>query len=339
VPRSDPSRLFARRKTGPVTSMETSESFRPRHMTFNAILRVVSFIYMLFRVRVVIGLSSVHRGDVPAIFRRTNVFVVHIPNTSFNWEKLAPTYPTQLSKSNIIGWLHSPVIRKGSHGGLLGVDQRVEFTDPFDGAQLLVEQLNEMGYSLSINEREYFTQVFTLFKTNASSSSLILNEGSMQRSCKFKARLVSSRGPIGKKCPRWHVDNTPIRLVLALAGPGCMYIPIHHEQTMKSVNKNGKRSPRILVNRNALNNLDEEDSEKANKIILPYGEEDVAIQAHTGDAVFMMGRALEDEIDGRDCCLHSSESLVKALVHKSPNIAADEARVLLTLDIVRPLID
>lgn len=40
----------------------------------------------------------------------------------------------------------------------------------------------------------------------------------------FKARIVSTRGTSGTKCPRYHVDHVPMRWVQSLVRPGCDYV-------------------------------------------------------------------------------------------------------------------
>ena len=197
-----------------------------------------------------------------------------------------------------------------------------------EGSQLLIDKLNHDGFCFSVMERDYRSNVFTKFEQILVSSSIVKYNSSGQMSDnnpRFKVRIVSSRGPSGQKCPRWHVDHVQIRLVLSLIGPGSVHIPLDHEQ--RWVSKHGN----ALVNRDALNNLDEEDSKKANQVILPFGDNNMAIKAKAGDAVFMMGKAWEDISDEKGILPGGA---IKALVHKSPTLHAHEARVLLTVDIL-----
>ncbi|KAL3756143.1 hypothetical protein ACHAWU_005647 [Discostella pseudostelligera] len=95
------------------------------------------------------------------------------------------------------------------------------------------------------------------------------------------ARIVSTIGKSGTKCPRWHADHVPVRLVMSLRGPGCEYV--QEESVGVGVCGGGDGKGRIgstggsnnryhesevMVNRHALNNLDEEDTTKANNVIV-----------------------------------------------------------------------
>lgn len=270
------------------------------------------------------------RSDIPSIFQSTNAYTIHLPipaSSSLIWANLVPPSDDKVNQSHNLAWLNSLLMKRKSsaNSGTVGINESVEFSDPLEGARLLVDRLNNMGCPLSSREQDYLIRVFTQFQNIVASSAPLEN----QYYHKFKARIVSSRGPVGQKCPRWHVDHVPIRLVLSLIGPGSVYIPFYHEQ--KWLSKNGK----LLINRRALNNLDEEDSKKANKIILPFGEDDVVVQkAIAGDAVLMMGKAWEDDNDEDQDLPVQTNYAIKALVHKSPDLGADEARVLLTVDVL-----
>ena len=208
-----------------------------------------------------------------------------------------------------------------------------------------------------------------------------------------KARIVSSIGSAGQKCPRWHVDHVPLRLIISLAGPGCIYVPIEKEKEMQMQmqmnnngngsnngnNKNGDSHGNIYgngngngVNRDALNGLEESDNMLANNIILPNGEENLAVYASEGDAVLLTGRAWEYEYeyqyeneyqreskrehvrdhdhdqvqDNQDADVLSQLQVQKqevrerergympAAPHRSPDLKEDELRVLLVVDIL-----
>jgi len=270
------------------------------------------------------------RVDIPSLFQNDNVHTIHMPITpssSLIWETLVPPPQNKVIQLQHLTWLKSLLTRKTSHHTGLVVDKSVQFSDPLVGSQLLVDELYHIGCHLTLREKDYLVNVFTRFENIVASSSLLKDHSiTLPNDFRFKARIVSSRGPVGQKCPRWHVDHVPIRLVLSLVGPGSVYIPLHREQTWMS--EHGK----VLINRDALNNLDEEDSKKANEIILPFGEENMTVQAKSGEAVFMMGKAWEDGDNEENCQL--PDGAITALVHKSPTLQADEARVLLTVDVL-----
>ena len=76
------------------------------------------------------------------------------------------------------------------------------------------------------------------------------------------------------------------------------------------------------MDRDALNELVEFDTVRANAIILPGGEKGLAETAGVGEMIVMMGRAWEE---GRD---------VRALPHRSPDLGVREGRILLTVDVL-----
>ena len=172
------------------------------------------------------------------------------------------------------------------------------------------------------------------------------NEDGNSKTC--QARIVSSIGEKGIKCPRWHADHVPVRLVMALRGPGCEYIPhelevgLRHRGSSNNSNSSSSNKER-LVDRHALNNIDEDDTRIANDIIVPPNSdidiEEAIIHAGEGDAVLLMGRAWEDgDItsleDGSFTDSISSNNVVLAAVHRSPMLAPGEERILLTVDLV-----
>ena len=166
------------------------------------------------------------------------------------------------------------------------------------------------------------------------------NEDGNSKKC--QARIVSSIGEKGIKCPRWHADHVPVRLVMALRGPGCEYIP--HELEVGRRNRGSSSSnssdEERLVDRHALNNIDEDDTRIANDIIVPPNEaiEEAIIHAREGDAVLLMGRAWEENVDItslEDVDSSSSNNVVLAAVHRSPMLEPGQERILLTVDLVQ----
>ena len=147
---------------------------------------------------------------------------------------------------------------------------------------------------------------------------------------KYKARLVSSRGTTGQKCPRWHIDHVPLRLVMTLDGPGPMYVPFQIEdESSLSLPLPLPLHPQMVVDRSALNGLEIEDTEQANSVILPRGEEGVAVTASVGEAILLMGKAWEKKDDNS-----AMDSRVLAVPHRSPEIEDGQLRVLITVDVI-----
>jgi hypothetical protein len=205
------------------------------------------------------------------------------------------------------------LITQKNENGRIGVDITVEFRDAKEGSAALVQKCLVRSNAEMLDEElegieNYIADALAFFQESI---------GNEQENGIFKARLVSSLGSVGEKCPRWHVDHVPLRLIMSLAGPGCIYIPMEKEVGHP-----------FRVNRDALNELDDDDTARANEVILPYGEKDVAVYADEGDVLLLMGRAWED---------HYSDELVKsgrAAPHRSPQLSKDQLRVLLVVDLL-----
>jgi len=235
------------------------------------------------------------------LFDGKNVITQSMPSPSSRFiERIAPTSPN-LWEQFSSGFRDKPISRN------IGVDVIVEFSDAKDGAAALMEKClaSSKGDAIDIDElnetEEYIRKVLSFFQQHISEDKMFC-----------KARIASSIGSAGQKCPRWHVDHVPLRLVMSLAGPGCVYIPFEKETN------HGNN-----VNRDALNGLDEADNMRANTLILPHGDRDIAVFANEGDVVLLMGRAWEQE--KRNIC---------ATPHRSPELGEDQLRVLLIVDIV-----
>lgn len=119
---------------------------------------------------------------------------------------------------------------------------------------------------------------------------------------------------------------------MALIGPGCDYIP--YELEVHPTNNHGdsvSSEERFhVVNRNLLNNIDHEDTTKANDEIVPpnllkmaekYYGEPIIQHAKEGEAVILLGKGWEDK--------H-----VLSAVHRSPKMKEGEERILLVVDAV-----
>ena len=227
--------------------------------------------------------------------------------------------------------------RKDSHDNRRRLinDVSVQFDNPTIGARQLLEKCGIIeshpaeGDELPLPEVimaeeesvQHLTSVLSYFQRIAANCG---SEDDPNQKVKCIARVVSTKGSSGVKCPRWHVDHVPVRLVLSIVGPGCEYIP----ETFGQDDANKSDGRVRTVDRSALNNLDEEDTMKANNIIVPPklfadATYDVIKHAKEGDAILLMGRAWEED-----------NSEVLAAVHRSPTLKPNEERILLTVDLV-----
>jgi hypothetical protein len=248
-------------------------------------------------------------------------------------------------------------------------DVTVQFDDPLVGATELVRQcqlfpseqitdsINDDNCKLSSDhpqqqllrppedemiEQEIIQHLANVLSYYQSIATHDNNEDGNSKKC--QARIVSSIGEKGIKCPRWHADHVPVRLVMALRGAGCEYIPHELEVGRRKRGSSSSTSTSSrLVDRHALNNIDEDDTRIANDIIVPPNEatEEAIIQAREGDAVLLMGRAWEDDVDitfledGDFTESSSSNNVVLAAVHRSPMLEPGQERILLTVDLVQ----
>ena len=234
------------------------------------------------------------------------------------WEKVAQSFTPKQTGSII------------KHGVLKDVE--IVFDDePTIGARELLEKcgvLNQQyGDDNSIlpetlmKEQEtlsHLTNVLSYYQT------ILSTHSNGDKAC--RARIVCTSGSIGTKCPRWHADHVPVRLIMSLVGPGCEYIPFE----MERCEIDGKTVQ--MVNRHALNNIEDDDTSMANELIVPSERVETCMKqcgrnvvtcANAGDVVLLMGRGWED----RD------NSEVLAAVHRSPTLKDGEERILLTLDV------
>jgi len=273
--------------------------------------------------------------------------------------------------------------------GRIGVDVSIEFTNARVGAKELIYQCRSQKqqpqhprqHQEDDNDElellNYFTHILSYYQsvaysdasTNGKSTNQVNTKNNNNMPC--KARIVSSCGTKGIKCPRWHLDHVPVRLVMSLLGPGCIYLPHEIEmrqkkeqqQPQQQKHEHANNNKSINVNRYALNNIEFDDTEKANSVIMPNDAENIlAVKANEGDAVLLMGRAWEkmshvnnnlqqkkkqhnnndnvEEDKNCSCCEGESSSSnisdiqVAAVPHRSPELMTNQMRVLLTVDIV-----
>mmetsp|Transcript_3886 Transcript_3886/g.5993 ORF Transcript_3886/g.5993 Transcript_3886/m.5993 type:complete len:270 (-) Transcript_3886:291-1100(-) len=215
-------------------------------------------------------------------------------------------------------------------------DVTVVFIDPVEGATQLAQQLHthdnistqQANKALSDNENDviyHLTDFLSYYQSIILSSPQFSQRRRKEEEVKFKARIVASQGPIGTKCPRWHVDHVPLRLVASLLGPGCSYIPQSQKQN-------------VCIDYNFLNNCDVDDTAMANNRIVQFAKgneerKEGIFQAQENEAILLMGREWEEAVRDDQEKLNDRHE-IKAAVHKSPELRMDENRVLLTVDIV-----
>ena len=167
---------------------------------------------------------------------------------------------------------------------------------------------NQKGFSekqnvfeLAEKEVAHSIHLFTRF---CSSSSLL--DVSSSEALRFKGRIVASRGKSGTKCPVWHLDHVPVRLIQSLVGPGSQWVDSRDVQWEN------------------VNNLSDDilDPEERNRLLVrPHSS---IFQANEGEPVMFLGSRRRGFISGVD----------DPCVHKSPNgLMPWDERVLLTLDV------
>jgi len=131
-------------------------------------------------------------------------------------------------------------------------------------------------------------------------------------------RIVSSRGPLSTKCPRWHLDQVPFRWIHSLVGPGCQWVdPISSEVLLNS----------LLSKTQDEEVFEDESAEQANtRRVNPITTQ--IKQANPGEAVVLVGKGWKDDA--------TEKTELAPVIHKSPDgIKPWQGRVLLTMDIVQ----
>ena len=256
------------------------------------------------------------------IFQNTNAVSknISIPHQNI-WRR---SLPSKEEEKKITFWNSISSIHKDEDHKISINDVSVQFDNPSIGAQELLDKAgviiskdNTMAEEETIH---HLTSILSYFQSIASKETNV----------KCKVRLVSTIGERGIKCPRWHLDHVPVRLIMSIVGKGCEYI----------TEKFGDDDKLKIVNRTALNSLDEENTQIANDIIVPKklvsdrekeGEE-IIKYAKEGEAILLMGKGWEEE--ERDDSSSTNEDIPLAAVHRSPVLKPNQERILLTVDLV-----
>jgi len=315
------------------------------------------------------SLPVIKRQQRHPAFREANVVTkfVPVPHREL-WRRSLPTPPPTSedrhckTKKKWVGEFPSRLESEERSGAgsvlpILRNDLSVQFDDPAIGAHQLLERCGVITHPSSKNDErspqtsetmtteetetmEHLARILSFFQSVSAAA-----KPGPNKNVKCMARVVSTVGSSGVKCPRWHSDHVPVRLVMSILGPGCEYIP-------ENVSSEESRVLPRVVNRRALNNLDEVDTKKANDIIVPpsslykrktHGKETDSIIRHAneGEAVLLMGREWEDEpealpieLEDEDVPDSNYSNLVLAAVHRSPTLMPYQERILLTVDLV-----
>jgi len=246
------------------------------------------------------------------IFQNTNAVSKNIPIPHQNiWRRCLPN---KEETKKISFWDSISLIHKDEDHVISINDVSVQFDNPYIGARELLEKAGVIiskdipSIDANVEEEEtihHLTSVLAYFQSIA---------GGKETNVKCKARLVSTVGKRGVKCPRWHLDHVPVRLIMSIVGLGCEYI----------TEKFGDGDQMKIVNRTSLNSLDEENTQIANDIIVPKklvfdrakkGEE-IIQYAKEGEAILLMGKGWEEEDHGDSSS--ANEDIPLAAVHRSP---------------------
>lgn len=244
------------------------------------------------------------------VFESTNAEVFRSPPPKRIWNRIIPD-------ADVRGVLSALSFNIAERVGSIGKDITVEFIDPEQGALELMSRCGFCGpdfFNVSDPQVKlaigHLTSLFAYYQAIVS---YVHQQESDRLGPKCRARLVSSRGSVGQKCPRWHTDKVPVRLISSLVGPGTDFIPTEMEF-------------RAGLNRDAVESLQEPDTCVANAIIVSGSttEGEGFVSAREGDAVILMGKSWQRD-DERE--------LVKAAVHRSPELGPLEGRVLLSVTV------
>eukprot|EP00814_Leptocylindrus_danicus_P001866 CAMPEP_0116043028 /NCGR_PEP_ID=MMETSP0321-20121206/26088_1 /TAXON_ID=163516 /ORGANISM="Leptocylindrus danicus var. danicus, Strain B650" /LENGTH=310 /DNA_ID=CAMNT_0003523711 /DNA_START=178 /DNA_END=1110 /DNA_ORIENTATION=- len=241
------------------------------------------------------------------------------------------------AKINRDAW--TKIVPSYIHNNHRGLDVSITFQNATFGALEMVDRCfaaNDIYLSAEQHRVvvHYLEQCFAIFQRvyeTGSNSSFMNTKNDEQVRYTYQARIVSSRGAVGGKCPRWHVDHVPVRLLSALVGPGVCYIP----HTSSS-------GDNALLNLDVLNASDDVDTNAANRAIMKARDVDSSNggikvkHAATGDVILLLGKSWESKVDDVE---DSVTIQLKSCIHKSPIIAPFVGRVLLSVDVVVPAAD
>ena len=147
-------------------------------------------------------------NEIPGAFSKHNIYShkTQVPHEQV-WERILPStfYPSSC-----------------------GVDVSVTFTDIDVGVSELIQKCN-----LFPNEDEYgieYADTFEYLKECFQQFTLLSPNKS------YRVKIEPTRGQKGKKCPKWHADYVPLRLILALYGPGVNYASLTSNEYEKYLN-------------------------------------------------------------------------------------------------------
>ena len=212
------------------------------------------------------------KSEIPKVFLDSNIYLhkTKIPHEHV-WERLLPS---TFSPSSF------------------GENASVIFTDIDVGVSELIRKSNLFPTEDSI---EYYDTVEYLKECFQQFVSLSPNK-------KYSVKIEPTRGQKGKKCPKWHANYVPLRLILALHGPGVNYASL----TSNEYKKYWKACNRLGSDR-ANGIMEKESSDKIQRF-------------DTGDCVILMGKKWQN------CCN-------AAAIHRSPDVRPFQGRVLMTIDV------
>ena len=199
-----------------------------------------------------------------------------------------------------------------------GVNVTSTFQDPRIGAQDLLCKCGLTPSSSSphrhLSKEEYEKTSRHLEQCLSIFQDAIADDNSPALTLTFRAEIQSSRGMAGTKCPKWHMDNVPLRLLLSLEGPGVCYLqPITNPQNAQSIGQK-------CTEYNGC------DCEK-------YSNHE-ELQAKAGEVALLLGKRWEEVIKKQYSGGMKQLSPLQAVVHKSPTLLPLQGRVLLKVDVV-----
>ena len=224
----------------------------------------------------------------------------------------------------------------------------VKFTDASVGARELLHRCGIFRPS-EASEAEFLAREATLqHLTDVLScfQAVVAPVGPLQ-GLEYTARIDASVGPDGKKCPKFHVDNVPARLIMSILGPGCVYVP----ENVVDAGDEADFLPRV-VDRRMLGAVRRTTSMSNDLIVPPEVVEKFEVspvkQARQGDVLLLMGGQWQDaaptscgdcaSCKGKEAVPSEEGAVAKehlfAAVHRSPDIKQGQERILLVVDLV-----
>lgn len=202
-----------------------------------------------------------------------------------------------------------PAIWEKSHG----IDVTVHWSFDEECSAAAEKCVDAIEKKLTPQQRLAFSRSIVKENIATSMESFVAVCANNLRPKAFKARLVCGRSASSAKCPRWHVDQVPLRYIQSFIGPGCQYLECNEPFANFALRPSNRE-------------IEDDDSDTStlhdycDRLVQRHPE--FLYQVPEGDAVILTG----NEWPGNH---------VDPCIHKSPSgLMPWDGRILFTIDVI-----